>query len=232
MSHHPDIRRPSPAYHKDERGMHAGTNTSSGMIRINTDANARVETPQGAMVAESFVDSPNRTSFHMLRKRDGTQAQQGTSFIEREMDRRDSFILPSGAPHGQHGASMNSSYSNSSANSSASSRQSSRQNSADSNSGTVGRSAAAARLFAQYGEQMTGPEGAPTINMRVAGFTHSQAAPVGGNKQVQQGPSTPREQGRRRDGHDRRTGVDNGSGEDVLEEWDPFFEADDLSNNT
>ncbi len=211
--------------------MHPATTTSSGMIRINVDTNVRVETPQGAVVAESFVDSPNRTSFHMLRKRDGTQAQQGTSFIEREMDRRESFILPSGAPHGPHGASINSSYSNSSANSSASSRQSSRQNSADSNSGTAGRSAAAAHLFAHYGEQMTGPDGAPTINMRVAGFTHSQVAPAARNKQATQGPGTPREQGRRKDSQDRRAGVDNGSGEDVLEEWDPFFEADDLSNN-
>lgn len=216
--------------------MHSGVTTSSGIIRINVDTNARVETPQGAVVAESFVDSPNRTSFHMLRKRDGTQAQQGTSFIEREMDRRDSFILPSGAPHGHgphgpHGASINSSYSNSSANSSASSRQSSRQNSADSNSGTIGRSTAAAHLFANYGEQMTRPEGASTINMRVAGFTHSQVAPALRNKQAPQGPGTPREQGRRKDGQDRRGGVDNGSGEDVLEEWDPFFEADDLSNN-
>lgn len=204
-----DIRRPSPAYHKDERRPSGGA--SSNIIKISADAAQRVE-PANTIVAGSYVESPNRTSFHMLRQKDANH--QGTSFIEREMERRDSFIPPK--PQAPHSATT--SQSNSTSNSTSNSR----QNSADSTTSSATR-----LMFASIAEQMAAAGGAQ--NMRAAGF-----APHGGSLASSGDARTrvPAQPGaRKRDPSDRRGASSTNEG-DVLEEWDPFFEADDLSGNT
>lgn len=207
-NHNPDIRRPSPAYHKDERRPSGGA--SSNIIKIGGDTAQLVE-PASTIVAGSYVESPNRTSFHMLRQKDANH--QGTSFIEREMERRDSFIPPK--PH-QAPQSANTSQSNSTSNSTANSR----QNSADSTASSTTR-----LMFASIAEQMAAAGSAQS--MRAAGFTPQGGLASSGDARN----GVPTQGGaRRRDPSDRRSASGTNEG-DVLEEWDPFFEADDLSGN-
>jgi len=208
LPNNPDIRRPSPAYHKDERRPSGGA--SSNIIKISADAAQRVE-PASAIVAGSYVESPNRTSFHMLRQKDANH--QGTSFIEREMERRDSFVPPK--PQGPQSAATSQS------NSTSNSTNNSRQNSADSTASSATR-----LMFASIAEQMAAAGGAQ--NMRVAGFApHGGVLASSGDARTR----VPSHGGaRKRDPSDRRAASSTNEG-DVLEEWDPFFEADDLSGN-
>ena len=193
----------------------------SHSILINNASPQQLHLQPPTVVAGSYVDAANHTSFHALQPHNATLQQPqaptaasvtaatvgpGQSFLAMEIERRESFVAASvGASNRDRSSPCSTSASNSSVNSAVNSR----QNSVDStdfpyrtrNSGSSLNSSATStvqRLQQALGTRTLGRTG------------------LNGSNRV------------------RRKSASNGqqSSEDVLEEWHPFFEADDLSNNT
>lgn len=214
QQNHVDIRKPSPSYYKDERLPTQAAGPPSGIIKISAEATRKEASPGLNVVAGSYVGTPVRNSFHGLRAQkdpSGLNGGAANSFLEMEMVRRESFKATAQQAQSSsgHAHSAHSSATNSTCNSNANSNPNSRQNSTDS----TGLSASAG-----------------VVHHRTAGDRDSAIATGQHQSTHSQHPARPGPANSSGDGSAGKKGKhSSGTGtEDVLEEWEPFFEVDDL----